>query len=304
MNLDIINDIPRYKEWINISIPMCGWSTNLKYRVKDINGNDYILRVSDISSFDVKKHEYENITRLSQYDILMPKPIEFGLCNNGKHVYMLLTWIDGVAVEDVINNLNDQLQYQLGYLSGNLLRKIHDYSPAASKENWGTIYRKNIDTIIADYYKVNIPIHHEHEIMDYINANKYLLDNRLQVIRHGDFHVGNLIITQENNIGVIDFDKCAVGDAWEEFSGIVWAARLSKKFARGQVDGYFSGDVPDEFFQLLAMYIGIYTLEHVVRSYSNHKDKNPQYLESIYCNTDFMSKIFNNYNTYIPNWYR
>lgn len=304
MNLDIINDIPRYKEWTNITVPMYGWSANLKYRVKDISGNDYVLRVSDISFFDDKKHEYENIIRLSQYDISMPKPIEFGVCNSGKHVYMLLTWIDGVAVEDVISGLNNELQYQLGYLSGNLLRKIHDCSPAVSEMNWGTIYRKHIDMMIDDYHKVNIPVHYEHEIINYINANKHLLDNRFQVIRHGDFHVGNLIITQENNIGVIDFDKCAVGDAWEEFSGIVWAARLSKQFARGQVDGYFSGNVPDEFFQLLALYIGIYTLEHVVRSFRNHKEKNPQYLESIYSNTDFMSKIFDNYNTYIPNWYR
>lgn len=302
MNLDIIKDIPRYKDWVDITVPMYGWSQNFKYRLKDICGNDFILRVSDITLFDDKKREYDNITRLSQYDVLMPKPIEFGICNGGKNVYMLLTWIDGVAVQDVIRKLEDNLQYQLGYSSGSLLRKIHAYSTVKPKVSWGNVYGENIEKMINEYRKVNISIHHEQEIISYIYANKHLLDSRSQVIRHGDFHVGNLIITPDNEIGVIDFDKCAIGDGWEEFGGIVWAARLSEKFAKGQIDGYFSGEVPDVFFRLLALYIGLYALEHVVRSAMHHLDK--MSIESIYSNTDFMTSMFNNFNTYIPNWYR
>jgi aminoglycoside phosphotransferase (APT) family kinase protein len=302
MNLEIIQDIPRYKDWINITVPMYGWSQNLKYKVKDISGKDYILRVSDISLFDDKEQEYGNIMRLSQNDILIPKPIEFGLCNGGKNVYMLLTWIDGEAVEDVVSNLDESLQYQLGYSSGRLLRKIHDYSTVDSKINWGTEYENNIENMINEYKSTSISIHYEQEIISYIHANKHLLNWRPQVIRHGDFHVGNLIITPDKEIGVIDFDKCAIGDGWEEFGGIVWAARLSQRFAKGQVDGYFSGEVPDEFFRLLALYIGIYALEHVVRSVEHHQDT--MAIESIYSNTDFMTKMFENYDTYIPNWYR
>ena len=156
--------------------------------------------------------------------------------------------------------------------------------------------------IIDAYGKANIPIHYENEIFDYININKYLLDNRPQVIRHGDFHVGNLIITPQNEIGVIDFDKCEVGDGWEEFGGIVWAARLSRQFAKGQVDGYFSKKVPEKFFRLLAIYIGVYALEHVVRSERNHKDTRS--IEKIYRNTDFMCNMFDNFKSYIPNWYK
>lgn len=302
MNLDIIKDIPRYKEWTNITIPMYGWSQNLKYRLKDINGNDYILRVSDISLFDDKKQEYDNIVRLSQYDILMPKPIEFGLCNSGKSVYMILTWIEGVAVEDVISKLEEDLQYILGYSAGELLRKIHTYSTVDFERNWGTVYEENIEDIINEYRNANIPIHYEQEIIAYIHANKHLLGSRPQVIRHGDFHVGNLIITPDKEIGVIDFDKCAIGDGWEEFGGIVWAARLSERFAKGQIDGYFSGKVPDEFFRILALYIGVYALEHVVRSAMHHLDA--MSIESIYSNTDFMTKMFESYRIYIPNWYR
>ena len=302
MNLNIIQDIPRYKDWASITVPMYGWSQNKKYKVKDISGNDYILRVSDISLFENKKREYDNIIRLYENDILMPKPIEFGLCNSGKNVYMLLTWIDGVAVEDVISNFEESLQYQLGFSSGKLLKKIHNYSTVDSKINWGTVYEENIEKMINEYKNTNISIHCEQEVISYIHANKHLLNGRPQVIRHGDFHVGNLIITSDKEIAVIDFDQCAIGDGWEEFGGIVWAARLSAEFAKGQVDGYFSGEVPDEFFRLLALYIGIYALDHVVRSAAHLQDT--MNIKSIYSNTAFMTKMFENYSTCIPNWYR
>ena len=29
----------------------------------------------------------------------MSQPIDFGICNNGKNVYMLLTWIEGKDLE-------------------------------------------------------------------------------------------------------------------------------------------------------------------------------------------------------------
>ena len=48
--------------------------------------------------------------------------------------------------------------------------------------------------------------------------------------------------------------------AWEEFNRIVWCAQAAPAFASGMVDGYFDGDVPMEFWKLLALYICSNTL--------------------------------------------
>ena len=296
----MIKDIPGYCEWKDIVTPEWGWSKVHKFRVTNNNNQSLIVRLSDISCFEEKKKEYDNIVRLSKINIISPKPMEFGICNNGSSVYMLLTWIDGVAVEDIIRNLDNGLQYDFGIKAGQLLRTIHNNSIIDTDIDWGYVYGKNIDEIIAAYRKTGIRISHEEAILGYINRNRDLLNSREQVIRHGDFHVGNLIITPDNNIGVIDFDKCCIGDPWEEFGGIVWAVRLSKEFAKGQVIGYFNGQVPDEFFKILALYIRVYALEHVVRALNHRSDER---IGSIIANTDFMSAMFDNFNTHIPNWY-
>ena len=298
---EIIKDIPGYHKWKDITIPEnLGWSANHKFRVSTINNESLIVRVSDISHYEEKKKEYDNIVRLSKTGINAPKPIDFGICNNGNSVYMVLTWIDGTAVEDIIRSLDSGLQYDLGVKAGKLLKTIHHNSAVETDADWGDVYGKNIDAIIAAYHKTGVRIRHEEAILEYISQNRYLLSSRNQVIRHGDFHVGNLIITPDNHIAIIDFDKCYPGDPWEEFGGIVWAARLSKAFANGQVAGYFNGQPPDAFFKLLALYIGVYALEHVVRALGHRPDERR---ESIMANTDFMSTMFDNFRTHIPDFW-
>lgn len=297
-DFDMIKDIPRYREWKKITVPKYGWSINKKFHIIDHSNQEYILRVSDIAHYDKKKNEYENIVRLSKTVVHMPMPIDFGICNNGESVYLLLTWVEGVAVEDVIKTLDLDTQYELGCKAGRLLKKLHDASAVPSALNWRSVYKENIDTIINAYRQTNVRIHDEQNVVNYTMDHLSLLDNRPQVIRHGDFHVGNLIIMPGSEIGVIDFDLCSVGDGWEEFGGIEWAARLSPAFARGQVDGYFEKNVPNEFFKLLALYVAVYALEHVVRSAGTRS------AESLLHNTDGMTSMFDHYRTYIPNWYK
>lgn len=54
---------------------------------------------------------------------------------------------------------------------------------------------------------------------------------------------------------IIDFDRYYFGDPWEEFNRIVWCAQLSPAFVTGMMNGYFDGNVPMEFWELLAFYI-------------------------------------------------
>ena len=96
--------------------------------------------------------------------------------------------------------------------------------------------------------------------MGYLSQNRHLLHNRPQSWQHGDYHIGNLMIDRTGKLTVIDFEKQDVGDPWEEFNRIVWSAQAAPAFASGMVDGYFSGDVPMEYWKLLALYICSNTL--------------------------------------------
>ena len=68
--------------------------------------------------------EYQFISKIAQTGITMTKPVSFGICNEGQWVYLLLTWVEGVDLEEVLGNFPVERQYELGRQAGNILRMI------------------------------------------------------------------------------------------------------------------------------------------------------------------------------------
>ena len=96
-----------------------------------------------------------------------------------------------------------------------------------------------------------------------MNAHRYLLSDRPQTYQHGDYHIGNMMIGNDKQLYIIDFNRNDFGDPWEEFKCIAWCAQIAPLFATGMVNGYFDNDVPIQFWELLALYISGNTLSSV-----------------------------------------
>ncbi|MFZ5353518.1 MAG: aminoglycoside phosphotransferase family protein [Bacillota bacterium] len=259
---ELFQGIPGTENWASIKLIDRGWSDDIKYHIVTKDNHQLLLRISDISCINGKKEGYEALRSLDS-DIMISKPLDFGTCNNERSIYMLLTWLEGADAEEILPGLANEKQYELGYKTGQTLRKIHRVPAPSSLPAWSDRFNNKIDRKIRNYEKCAIKIEKADRIIKYINSNRYLLENRVQTFQHGDFHIGNMIITEQNEIGIIDFNRCDYGDPWEEFNRIVWCAKASCYFASGRINGYFEGKIPDEFFRLLALYIGNNTLSSV-----------------------------------------
>lgn len=77
-----------------------GWSGDRKYYIEDSDGNRLLLRVADIAEYDRKEKEFEMMQRVAKLGVTMSKPLNFGVCDDGKSVYLLLTWCDGKDAEE------------------------------------------------------------------------------------------------------------------------------------------------------------------------------------------------------------
>ncbi|WP_319507768.1 phosphotransferase family protein [uncultured Methanolobus sp.] len=235
-----------------------GWSGDKKYCVTDKTGQRYLLRISPTEQYDRKKSEFEHMQQVASLVIPMCKPVEFGSCDEG--IYSLQTWIDGKDAEEVIPILSDRKRYSYGFEAGQILRKIHSIPAPDSIENWESFFNQKIDRKIIMYNECSLKYDNGAAFIEYIEANRHLLKNRPQVYQHGDYHIGNLMIDNNGQIVVIDFNRNDYGDPWEEFNRIVWCAQSAPLFATGMVDGYFDGRVPMDFWNLLALYIASNTL--------------------------------------------
>ncbi len=258
-----MQDIKNYKTFIKIEPVNKGWSSDKKYYIETGEGRRLLLRVADRSEYDRRKVEYEGMKRIAALCVPMSQPVDFGICNNGKSVYSLITWCDGEDAEMILPQLTKSEQYVLGVKSGEILKKIHSIPAPKEQEDWSIRFNRKTNIKIDKYKACGIKFDSDEKIMDYIEHNRHLLSGRPQCYQHGDYHVGNMIISPEHTLSIIDFNRSDYGDPWEEFNRIVWSATVSPHFATGQINGYFEGRPPIEFFRLLAFYISSNTLSSI-----------------------------------------
>ncbi len=238
-----------------------GWSGDKKYRVTDEKGTAFLLRISDIEKREKKQEEFEMMQRIAALGVPMCQPVEFGVCEEG--VYSIQSWIEGKGAEETIPALPGREQYEYGLEAGRILQKIHSIPAPQEQEDWAVRFNRKIDTKIRKYGECPIKYPKGQAFIDYINANRQLLEGRPQVFHHGDYHIGNMMTDRSGRLYIIDFDRSDFGDPWEEFNRIVWSAQKAPVFASGMVDGYFGGRVPMDFWRLLALYISSNTLSSV-----------------------------------------
>ena len=229
-----------------------GWSGDKKYHVwtKDA---DYLLRVSPAEKAERREREFQRTKELSSLGIPMCDPVEFSIQDEG--ACTILRWIDGRDAEEVIPGLTEAEQYRCGLDAGRILQKIHSIPAPAGVHDWEEYFNRKIDRKLEAYHACPLRYEGGEHFENYLAANRHLLKNRPQCYQHGDYHIGNMMIDSAGVLTVIDFDRDDFGDPWEEFNRIVWCAQAAPCFASGMVDGYFGGEVPLDFWKLLALYI-------------------------------------------------
>ena len=235
-----------------------GWSGDWKYCAITADGSKYLLRISTIDRLERKRREYEKMCEVAKLGIPICLPVEFGTCDEG--AYSIQSWIDGVDAEETIVAMDADTQYRYGMDAGRILARIHTLPAPSNAPDWEIRFNAKIDRKIRMYEEC--PLKYENGVLflSFLADNRHLLKGRPQSYQHGDYHIGNMMIDKDGVLTVIDFDRDDFGDPWEEFNRIVWCAESSPAFASGMVDGYFDGNVPVEFWKLLALYISSNTL--------------------------------------------
>lgn len=295
----IMKDISIYETFAKIEPITKGMSGDKKYYIETVDGNYLLLRIADSSEYAQKRIEYEIIEEMHSRNVPMPSPIEFGICDNGKSVYTLLSWIEGVEVESILATLSPKEQYQMGLESGKILKKIHTVCVKNVIPDWYERYNFVIKPRLEAFYSEGVRFPGDAIILDYLEKNRELLDNRPQCIHHGDYHMGNMIQTTSGHLSIIDWhtvDFDNYGDPWYEFNRI---GIKCGEFASGQINGYFNNEVPEKFWKLLMYYLSASAITSIVWTKYFAPDELPSILKM---NTDILH-CFDDMKNPVPTWY-
>ena len=252
---DNLISIPGYEAFMKIEPIYKGWMPDeKKYYIETSDGRRLLLRLSDASEYENKKALHVKLKRVSELDIPAPHPVDFGLCDNDKSVYQLLTWVDGEDVESVMPTLSETEQHHLGLKAGRLLQKIHSIPAPEETEDWNIRFNRMLYREF-EAYTARTELHSElgDMIIEYLKENRDSLGVRPQTLLHGDYNPGNMIIMPNGELGAIDFSSSYGDPIWDIFK-ISWRPNLYPYFYSGQIHGHFNNEPTMEFWDAYSYY--------------------------------------------------
>lgn len=275
-----------------------GWSSDVKYYVLDAHNREYMLRLSDISQDQSKRIEFERIQNFNTLDFEMSRAVEFGTCNAGSMVYMLLTWVAGESLESSLKVLSEQKQYELGIKAGKILKAIHDL-PTIEVVDVLAKKEKMLEKL-ARYERCGYRVEQDDKIINYIKSHLDDLNDLKAVMNHGDYHVGNLILTSDFEVGVIDFNRMQVSDHVEDFYKVQsFNVEVSIPFSIGQIHGYFQGNPSEEFWKVLALYNAYAALNSITWATKFGQEE----IEGMIRRCRQTMKDYDSFTQVVPCWY-
>lgn len=296
-------DIPGFEAFTKIEPIAKGLSNDRKFYVETIQGARMLLRLTDAKEYTRKRAEYEMMERVYALGVPAPKPCSFGLCDGGKAVFSLSGWLEGEDAESALPRMNEAEQYGVGQKAGAVLRKIHTLPAPDDAGAWDARFYQKIQTRIDLYSKHNLKSENGDRIVQSLHERQNVVQNRPQTFWHGDFSAGNILIMPDGEVGTIDFNfwNFGHGDPWWEFVAIPWGKEPPAHYLTGMIDGYFSGDPPREFFELLSYYLACDALSALCYAFIGSEPCTPEDGRRHMAN---ILRWFDNMSNPIPTWYK
>lgn len=277
-----------------------GWSKDDKYRLMDGKGTQYLLRLSGKKYMDEKLRESRIVRKINGLDFSMSRLVEAGYSPELDKVYMLFSWLDGQMMNKCIKLFDENHQFRLGIRAGIILSAIHQI-PIDPQD----LPKKNVvekkKAQMEEYISCTHRVENDSHVIKYVMDNLHLLENSKAVYKHGDFHLGNLILLKsEDDIGVIDFDRVGCGEGYSEFYKMqAFEVEISIPYSIGKVYGYFNGDPPELFWKILKLSVlhsSLYSIKWA-EEYGNRE------IQGMVKRYEMASNDYDGFQSLIPKWY-
>jgi len=223
-----------------------------KFYIETTQDVKRLLRITAMKDYKWVKDDHLAYEYMATVGINVSRQVSEGFLGDGEFVYQLWTWIDGENLTQALPRMSRAEQFAVGIKCGEAARRIHSLPPMYETEPWGIRYKRKVREIIQSCNESQS----KDLLVRYILDNVELLANRPTSFIKGDWNTGNLMITPDDKIWVIDRGEES-GDPWSEFWEV---SGYDAHFNTGLIKGYFGGEPPADYFPLFAFYVAMGTL--------------------------------------------
>lgn len=210
------------------------------------NGKAYILKKVSIPSGRI--NEFMKIRKMG---IPGFQKIDYIKSTGNQEEYWLLAeWILGSPFKSDLDCITgEQEKYFIKKITEKL-KKIHtDYK----QEYKVSLSETDVVHMVDQSF---LPQETRKLLLSYMTGKLPLINSRYKTVVHGDMHIGNILITEDEDVAFIDLDDVRFGDP---FIDLVYASNIviSKKEYHTYylfLKYYFGGTLPQDFWSIVNFY--------------------------------------------------
>lgn len=155
--------------------------------------------------------EYKILKLLNNYPFPTPKPIICldQMASNTSNIWLVMESLPGITLGSRLKNEKDKaIRQKLIMDFGKKLKIIHNQKPPNvfnSNNSW-------IDNKLekAEYYLSNYKVDGSKKLLQYLYENKPI--KRENTLIHGDYTLDNVLVSNNEISGIIDWGGCDIGD--------------------------------------------------------------------------------------------
>lgn len=213
--------VPVLEAPVNYSL-IAGGHSNLTFRCEDQSGNAYVLRRPPLGHVLESAHdmgrEHKIIDALKDSDV--PVPANFGLCKDksvNEADFYIMGFIDGLVLNDatVSAQLSENDRHSISEHVAEILCRLHAINP--DDVGLGDLGRKEayLERQIKRWTK-QWEASKTHEIPEMEESCRLLKERMPEqigaTIVHGDYRLGNMIVSGGKVQAILDWELCTLGD--------------------------------------------------------------------------------------------
>lgn len=277
-----------------------GFSGDKLFVAESGDGTRRLLRLFELQNLGRKREEYEILQDMQRLGVKCPRTLEFGV--RSAFGFMLVSYIDGQDAEEELPGLPPPNQFRIGLEAGCELRNLHRLQAPAGLSSWHARKSAKHAGYVEQYKACGVRVKGDGKILDFIERNLPLMEDRPNGFQHDDYHPANLIVADNRLAGVIDFNRFDWGDPLHDFlkTGL-FSREVSVPFSIGQIKGYFGENEPDDnFWRLYALYLAMAVISTVVWTLKAA----PVSLERMMAKIDRVLEDHQGFERTRPVWYR
>ena len=234
-----------------------GFSEEEKYMVKTAS-DTYLLRISPVNAHSRKVEEFEIMKEVFAKGVSCNRPIDmFTVEDEDERICSLFSFLPGYDAEENINALDEQTQYEIGFQAGLDLRKINSVKNQTS--SWKQRKLVKHEHYLRQYFDHGYSFKNDKKVINFIELNCDRIESGPDMLQHDDFHLGNIVINNNEYSGILDFNRYDWGDPLHEFVKLEWFTwPISRSFSRGEIKGYFGkNSVSQDACLIISVYVAM-----------------------------------------------